>query len=109
MVQCKRIAEKKIKEAIEKEEFKDLEGFGKPIDNSDYFNAPEEERMAYHILKNAGIVPEELKIRKDIDIILKDIKACSDADKKEKLKKKLYLLYTQYELAMEQRRQRKSK
>ena len=107
MVQCKRLAEKKIKEAIENNEFEDLEGLGKPVDNSEYFNAPEEERMAYHILKNAGVVPEELKIRKDISTLLKDIKDCGNNEERDKLKKELYMLYTQYELAMEQRRKKK--
>ncbi len=106
MVQCKRIAEKKIKEAIENNEFDDLEGFGKPVDNSEYFSVPEEERIALHILKNAGVVPEELKIRKDINSLLRDIKDCPDADEKDKMKKELYMLYTQYELAMEQRRKK---
>lgn len=109
MIQSKRIAEKKIKEAIDNKEFEDLEGFGKPLDNSEYFQAPEEERMAFHILKNAGIVPEELRIRKDINSLLKNIKSCSDGEEKENLKKELYMLYTQYELAMEQRRQKKTK
>ena len=31
------IVEKKIKEAIENNEFDNLEGFGKPLDNSEYF------------------------------------------------------------------------
>ena len=61
-----KIAEKKIKEAIENKEFENLDGFGKPVDNSEYFKVPEEERIAFHILKNAGVVPEELKIRKKI-------------------------------------------
>jgi hypothetical protein len=107
MVHTKRLAEKQIREAIENNEFDNLEGFGKPVDNSEYFSVPEDERMTYHILKNAGVVPEELKIRKDINALLKDIKDCSDTDEKDKLKKELYLLYTQYELAMEQRRKKK--
>jgi len=109
MVQCKRVAEKKIKEALENKEFEDLEGFGEPIDNSEYFKTPEEDRMAFHILKNAGVVPEELKIRKNINALLKDIKACSDIEEKERLKKELYLLYSQYELAMEHRKLKKIK
>ena len=105
----KRIAEKKIKEAIENKEFEDLEGFGKPVDNSEYFSVPEEERIAFHIMKNAGVVPEELKIRKGIDILIKKIKACKDKKEKEGLKNELNLLYTQFEVAMEQRKLKKTR
>ena len=104
-----RIVEKKIKEAIENNEFDNLEGFGKPVDNTEYFNSPEEDRVAFHIMKNAGIVPEELKIRKEISKLIKEIKICTDKGEKEKLKKELYMLYTEFELVMEQRKMKKIK
>ncbi len=104
-----RIVEKKIKEAIENKEFENLEGLGKPVDNSEYFSVPEEERLAFHIMKNAGVVPEELGIRKKISSLIKEIKDCSDQEKKEGLKKELNLLYSQFELAMEQRKINKKK
>jgi DNA polymerase/3'-5' exonuclease PolX len=68
------IAERKIQEAIQNGEFDHLEGFGKPVDNSEYFKVPEEERLAYHILKNAGVVPEEIEIRKSIQQLKTEIK-----------------------------------
>lgn len=104
-----RMVEKKIKEAIENNEFDNLEGFGKPVDNSEYFDSPEEDRIAFHIMKNAGVVPEELKIRKEISNLIKEIKACSNDDEKESLKKELYMLYTDFELVMEQRKLKKTK
>jgi hypothetical protein len=104
-----KIAEKKIKEAIENKELENLEGFGKPVDNSEYFSAPEEERIATHILKNAGVVPEELKIRKKIDNLIKRIKECKDKKEKTDMKNELNLLYTEYEVAMEQRKLKKSR
>ena len=102
-----RIAENKIKEAIEKKEFENLEGFGKPVDNSEYFKVPEEERLAFHVMKNVGVVPEALKIRKQINELIKRIKACSDQYEKEGLRSELNLLYTEYEVAMEQRKLKK--
>ena len=104
-----RLVEKKIKEAIKNKEFEDLEGFGKPVDNSEYFSVPEEDRIAFHIMKNAGVVPEELNIRRKISNLIKEIKDCSDQTEKESLKKELNLLYTQYELAREQRKMKKPK
>jgi hypothetical protein len=104
-----RIVEKKIKEAIKNKEFDNLEGLGKPVDNSEYFSVPEEERMAFHIMKNAGVVPEELSIRKKISNLIKEIKDCKDKTEKESLKKELNLLYSQFELAMEQRKMKNKK
>ncbi len=55
------IAEQRIREAITKGEFENLQGSGKYIDNTEYFSVPEEKRIAYHILRNSGFVPEELQ------------------------------------------------
>ena len=60
------IAERKIKTAIENKESDEIDGMGKPIDNSKYFSVPEEHRLAFHILKNANIVPEEVELKKQI-------------------------------------------
>jgi len=76
------IAEQRIREAYEKGEFDNLPGYGKPIDNSNYFSVPAEERIAVHIMKNAGIVPEEIRLRKRI-YELKQLVKCS-ADRKER-------------------------
>ena len=50
------LAERKIEEAIERGEFDDLPGAGRPLDLDDLDPLlPEELRMAYRILKNAGM------------------------------------------------------
>jgi hypothetical protein len=86
------IAEQRIKEAIAKGEFDNLEGFGKPIDNTEYFSAPEEDRIAFHILKNAGVVPEEVELRKSIYEISKEILATEDINTRSLLEnKKIWL------------------
>ena len=61
-----KIAEQKILEAIENGEFDNLEGFGKPLDLADESWIPEDLRMAYKILKNAGCLPAELELRKEV-------------------------------------------
>ena len=45
-----------IKEAQERGDFDNLKGKGKPIDLSAYFETPEDVRMAYSMLKEAGMV-----------------------------------------------------
>ncbi len=61
-----KIAEKKIKEAEEKGLFKDLPGKYKPLKLEDYSHVPEDLRLAYKILKNAGCLPPELELKKEI-------------------------------------------
>lgn len=55
------IAERKIAEAMERGDFDDLPGAGRPLDLSDDALIPEDLRMAYRILKNAGLVPPAVR------------------------------------------------
>ncbi len=60
------IAEKRIKEAMQKGQFDNLPGKGKPLVFEDDSMIPEDLRMAYKILKNAGFLPPELQTEKEI-------------------------------------------
>lgn len=60
------IAETRIQEAIERGELRDLPGEGKPLQLDDDSAIPEELRIAYRILKNAGFLPPELQLRKEV-------------------------------------------
>jgi hypothetical protein len=55
------IAERVIQEAIARGELDDLPGTGRPLELDDDALVPEELRLAYRILKNAGYVPEEVR------------------------------------------------
>ena len=55
------IAERKIAEAIAAGELDDLPGAGKPLELEDDALVPEELRMTFRILRNAGIVPPEIE------------------------------------------------
>lgn len=81
----RKIAERRIIEAMENGEFDDLEGKGKPINFEDETWIPEDLRMAYRILKNAGCIPPELELRNEI-INMRDLIDTIDDDK-ERLKK----------------------
>ena len=80
-----KIAEQKIREAIEKGEFSDLRGKGKPLKFEDETWIPEDLRPMYRVLKNAGCIPEELELRKEI-ISLRDMIGSIDDDQ-ERLRK----------------------
>lgn len=61
-----KIVEKKIKEAMDKGEFDDLPGRGKPIAFEDDSNIPEDLRLTFKVLKNADYLPPELQLKKEI-------------------------------------------
>ena len=61
-----KIAEARIQESLEKGELSDLPGAGEPLSLDDDHMIPEELRAAFRLLKNAGFLPPELQLRKDI-------------------------------------------
>ncbi len=80
-----KIAEQKIREAIERGELNNLKNSGKPIELDDDSWVPEDLRAAYRVLKNAGCLPPEMELKKEI-ISLKDLIYSLDDDR-EKMKK----------------------
>ena len=61
------LAERKIALAFERGEFNDLPGRGEPLDLEDDRHIPEELRVSYRILKNAGYIPAEIQLRQEIE------------------------------------------
>jgi Domain of unknown function (DUF1992) len=82
------IAEDKIKRAMKEGEFDNLPGKGKPLELEDLSSIPTELRMAYKIMKNAGMMDEEFA-RNELLQIENLIEITIDPEEKEKLKKKL--------------------
>jgi hypothetical protein len=80
-----KIAERRIIEAIKNGEFDNLEGKGRPIKFVDEPFIPEDLRMAYKFLKNAGCIPPELEMRNEIVNLCSLINTIDDD--KERLKK----------------------
>ncbi len=66
MFKFTRIAEKRIKEAMEQGQFDNLRGKGRPLEIEDDSFVPQDLRMAYKMLKNAGFLPPELQEEKEI-------------------------------------------
>jgi Domain of unknown function (DUF1992) len=82
----------KIAEAMRAGAFDDLPGAGKPLDLRDDKLVPEDVRMAYRILKNAGFVPAEIEQRKEAADLRKLIAATVDEPSKRRALAKLSLL-----------------
>ncbi|HEX8456413.1 MAG TPA: DUF1992 domain-containing protein [Pyrinomonadaceae bacterium] len=99
--------EELIKEAMAKGEFDNLPGKGKPLDLDTYFQAPEELRMGYSMLKSGNFVPEEVQLLKDIDALRSELKSCVAEERRRELSKTLREKSLSYSLLME--RAKKSK
>ena len=87
-----KIAEERIRESIERGDFDDLAGKGKPLDLEDDSHLPADLRLAYKILKNANCLPPELELRKEIRTTEQLLAGVQDTQEKYKQMKKLNYL-----------------
>lgn len=62
----RRIAEAEIQRGIEEGAFEEVAGRGEPLDLDRMRRIPAEERAACTVLKNAGMVPEEVRTRQEL-------------------------------------------
>jgi hypothetical protein len=82
-----KVAEQKIQEAMATGEFDDLGCKGKPVDLTSYFAVHEDLRMAYSILKNANVLPEEAELLKEIEQLKEQAGSYSKQDEKMRIEK----------------------
>ncbi len=87
-----RIAERKIAEAIARGELSDLPGQGAPLALDDDSLIPEDLRMAYRILRNAGFVPPEVTALREISDLERQIEELPQDDARARALRKLQLL-----------------
>jgi hypothetical protein len=95
-----RIAENRIREAMRDGVFDRLPERG-PIDLEDYFKLPVELRMAYSILKSAGMVPEEVELLREVERLQSALRDASDADERATLTRRLADVRLRLDLALE--------
>lgn len=86
------IAEARINEAIQRGELDRLPGAGQPLKLDDDRHIPEELRAAYRIMKNAGCVPPELELRREISQVEQLLSGVEEAAEKNRILKKLNYL-----------------
>jgi hypothetical protein len=87
-----KIADERIREAIERGEFDDFPGKGKPLNLEDDRHLPPDLRLAYKILKNADCLPPELELRKEIRTTEELLAGMQDTREKYRQMKKLNYL-----------------
>ena len=84
------IAERRITEAMARGELDNLAGAGKPLAiDEELSGVPEELRMAYKILKNAGFVPPEVELRKEIVSLREMLGQLEDDEERRTLRRQL--------------------
>jgi hypothetical protein len=93
------LAEQKITEAIARGELANLPGEGRPLDLGDDALIPEELRVAWRILKNAGFVPPEVEVLREIGDLERFIETLSEGEARSVAARKLQLLRTHIEAA----------
>ncbi len=102
-----KVVEAIIQEAMQRGDFDDLPGKGKPIDLTAYFDTPEEVRMAYSMLKNAGLVPREVELLKEIAELKQMESALVDEKKRLKIRKEIEKKQIEFSLMMERNHRNK--
>lgn len=93
-----------IKEAQERGEFDNLKGKGKPIDLDAYFETPEELRLAYSALKNAGIVSPEVELLQEIAALKGQLASVQEESQQSRIKKILRDKQLQFNILMDRQR-----
>ncbi|MEK3779749.1 DnaJ family domain-containing protein [Paenibacillus sp. FSL R5-0810] len=98
-----RLAEQKIEEAVRNGELDNLPMAGKKIPVDDLSHIPEDLRMSYRIMKNAGYVPEEVSLRKECIRLYDLLNAAQHDGEQEQLRRKLNEKQLRLQMLLEQR------
>ncbi|MGC8736932.1 MAG: DnaJ family domain-containing protein [Dissulfurimicrobium sp.] len=93
------MAEKRIREAMERGDFDNIKGKGRPLVYEDDSFVPPDLRMAYKILKNAGFLPPELQEGKEIRTAIDLLNGLTDEEERYRQVRKLNIMITKINLA----------
>ncbi len=104
-----RIVETIIKDAMERGEFDNLPGKGKPIDLTEYFETPEDVRIVHSVLKNAGMTSREVDLLKEIAGLKQLREAVLDEKKKQEIDRKIRQKQVEFSIKLEQQKQTRRK
>jgi hypothetical protein len=105
-VSFNRIAENRIREAIEQGQFDNLPGAGRHVSLEEYFNTPEDVRMAYSVLKNANCRPLEVELLNEVARLEQALSAASDDAARAALQRELSHRRTELSILLERRPRR---
>jgi hypothetical protein len=101
-----RIAEARIAEAIERGDFDDLLGAGRPLELEDLSRVPPELRPAYRVLRNADVLPPEVELRREIYSLGRLIDSTADEEDRDDIRRRRRALELNYAILVERRTRR---
>jgi len=78
MLAFERIAEERIREAIDAGEFDNLQSKGKPLNLDEYSSVPADQRLVYLVLKNTGFMPSHLHYRRELEMDVEALQSFRD-------------------------------
>lgn len=87
--------------------FDDLPGRGTPVNLDDYFNTPEDVRMAYSILKNANCLPPEAQLMAEVSRLEQAVAQAHDTTTRQSLQRELTNRQTELAILQERGRRRR--
>jgi hypothetical protein len=83
-----RIAEAKIQDGIEQGEFNGLPGRGRPLQLDDLSGVPPHMRLGFKVLRNAGVAPPEVELRREVYRLDREIAVTRDPEKLSELRRR---------------------
>ena len=95
-----------IEAAIRRGDLSNLPGKGKPLVLRDDSGVHPEDRMTYHILENAGLLPPEVEMHKRIATLREEMREVKDPERHHALGKKISELEAVHNMKMERARRR---
>jgi hypothetical protein len=98
-----RIAEQRLREAIDAGQFDDYPGKGEPLELEDLSHLDPEMRAAYILLKGHGFISEESDLRAQIVSVHTLLAACRNAEEREVLTERERRLRLRFSILLEQR------
>lgn len=93
-----------IREAQERGDFDNLKGKGQPIDLNAYFETPEDLRLAYSALKNAGVVSAEVELLQEIAALKERLTSTYEESQRSRIKKLIQEKQMQFNIMMERQK-----
>lgn len=101
-----RFVEERIREAIAQGEFDNLPGRGQAVDLNAYFQMPAESRVAFALLRNHHIAPEEVQLLREMAGLRAQLETHPDETARRQPAKTLQEKQMAFNLLMEQRKRK---
>lgn len=102
-----RLAERRIRQAMNDGEFDNLPNAGRPLDFEEYFTWPDEMRSAYALLRSANCAPVEVELLRDIEWLDAALAAAGDEAARQTLGRRLAARRAELGVRIEHARRRR--